>query len=164
MKLYKYIGPDVLELVFSEAGYVRFKCTYPKDYDDPYELFLTIDPNEMEPEIVAYYQEILGKIPQLPTTCFSKLPNVIPMWTHYARNLKGFVIEVDETTLRKIIPDISIGDVDYKKEANVVDLDLLRLANETGKPRHTYFLQRAAFSSAYFTKNICWRFEAKGGY
>jgi hypothetical protein len=161
MKLYKYIGPDVLELAFSEAGYVGFKCTYPKDYNDPYELFLTIDPNEVEPEILAYYQEILGELPQLPTTCFSNLPNVIPMWAHYACNSKGFVIEVDEETLLKIIPDISIADVDYKDEANVVDLDLVRRAYETGKPRHTYLLQRAAISNAYFTKNICWSYESE---
>ena len=38
-----------------------------------------IDPNEVEPEILAYYQEILGDIPQFPTTCFSNLPNVIPI-------------------------------------------------------------------------------------
>jgi hypothetical protein len=161
MKLYKYIWPDVLELAFAEAGYVGFKCTYPKDFNDPYELFLTIDPNEVEPEILAYYQEILGNIPQLPTTCFSNLPNVIPMWAHYAFNSKGFVIEIDEGRLRTIIPKISTADVDYKDDPTIIDPDLVRRAYGTGKPRHTYLLQRAAFSSAYFSKNICWSYESE---
>ena len=148
MKLYKYIGPDVLDLAFSKVGKVSLKCSYPKDYNDPYELFLTIEPNEVEPEILAYYQEILGDVPQLPTTCFSKLPNVIPMWAHYAHNSRGFVIEIDEEAVRATYPDISIDDVDYKDEANVVDHDLVNHALTTFKPRHTYLLQREAIGNA----------------
>ncbi len=161
MKLYKYLAPDVLELVLSEEGIVSLRCSYPKEYNDPYELFLTIDADEVEPEVHAFYLEILGGIPQFPTTCFSKLPNVIPMWAHYARESKGFVIEVDEEELLKSLPEGSIDDVDYKDEPNVVDLDRLRLAHATTKPRHTILLQRSTFGNAYFTKHISWSYEAE---
>ncbi len=161
MKMYKYLGPDVLDLAFPEPGKVAFKCAYPKEFNDPYELFLTIDPDEVDLEIVAYYLEILGEIEQFPTSCFSRLPNVIPMWAHYARDLKGFVIEVDEEKLRKFIPHVSIDDVDYHDEPTSVDLGSLRMAYETAKMRHTYLLQRSTGSRAYFTKNICWSYEAE---
>ncbi len=42
-KLYKYVGPDILDVAFSKDGFCGFKFSYPKDYNDPYELFLTID-------------------------------------------------------------------------------------------------------------------------
>ena len=42
-KIYKYISPDILELIFSKKDYCGLKFSYPKDYNDPYELFLTID-------------------------------------------------------------------------------------------------------------------------
>lgn len=161
MKIYKYLSPDVIDLVFPEPGKVAFKCTYPKDFNDPYELFLTINPHDVDDEIVAYYQEILGDLPQMPTSCFSRLPNVIPMWAHYANNSEGFVVEVGEDELQKIIPNVSVDDVDYEDEANIVDVGLVHYAYETGKPRHTYLLQRSAFSKAYFTKNICWSYEAE---
>jgi len=101
-KVYKYIGPDILDITFSNEGLCGFKCSYPKDYNDPYELFLTVDLEE-KPEILAFYNDVINKIPQYPTTCFSRSPIVTPMWAHYAHNSKGFVLEVDEDKLKKYI-------------------------------------------------------------
>ncbi|MBI4824901.1 MAG: DUF2971 domain-containing protein [Nitrospirae bacterium] len=161
MKLYKYIGPEILSIAFSKEGYVGLKCSYPKDYNDPFELFLTLDSYEAEAEIIAYYHEILGEVPQLPTTCFSKRPDVIPMWAHYAHQSRGFVIEIDESRMTKRFPDTSIDDVDYKDNPHAVELEAVILAYTTTKPRHTYLLQRAAFGNAYFTKSSCWSYESE---
>jgi len=93
--LYKYIGPATLDKVFSELGHFTMKCSLPKNFNDPYELFLTLDFRE-RPEALAYYADVVGDLPQIPTTCFSRSPDVVPMWAHYAQNLEGFAIELDE--------------------------------------------------------------------
>ncbi len=159
-KIYKYIGPDILDIAFSKDGFVGLKCSYPKDYNDPYELFLCIDPEE-SPELLAFYQETIGKIPQRPTTCFSNSPTVTPMWAHYAQTLSGFVIELDEDLLNEFLADSSIDDVDYQDEANEEISTLLHHAYVTCKPRHTFFLEKAVFGSAYFTKKKCWSYESE---
>ncbi len=89
--LYKYIGPEIFELSTAKLGVIGFKCSYPKDYNDPYELFLSID-TSIDTQLLAFYKESVGEIPQFPTTCFSKSPVVIPMWAHYGHSSKGFVI------------------------------------------------------------------------
>lgn len=159
-KIYKYIGPDILEIAFSKEDYVGLKCSYPKDYNDPYELFLCID-HEEAPELLAFYQDTIGKIPQRPTTCFSNFPTVTPMWAHYAQTLTGFVIELDEELLKEHLPDSSIADVDYQDEVNEEISTRLHHAYGTCKPRHTFFLQKAVFGSAYFTKKTCWSYESE---
>jgi hypothetical protein len=87
-----------LDVAFEKEDYCGFKFSFPKDYNDPYELFLTIN-FEDDPEVIAFYNEIVREIHQLPTTCFSNSPIVTPMWAHYAHNSKGFVIEIDEDKL-----------------------------------------------------------------
>jgi hypothetical protein len=72
MKLYKYSPPDVFTKMFRRKGFVGLKCDLPKNYNDPFELFLSLDANV---EDIAYYMEILGEIPQMPTSCFSKRPD-----------------------------------------------------------------------------------------
>src|SRR4051794_31212825 len=106
MKLYKYLSPGNLDSMFARGGLVGLKCDFPKNYNDPFELFLGIDPTEASEEDIAYYIEILGEIPQMPTTCFSKRPDVIPMWAHYGRDHTGYVVEIDE---KKLAKSISIG-------------------------------------------------------
>ncbi|MGO7863346.1 hypothetical protein ELH26_37190 [Rhizobium leguminosarum] len=69
-KLYKYIGPDHIDKIFSSHEEVTLKCSQPRDFNDPYELFLTTDFN-IDPESLAVYAEAVGELPQLPTTCFS---------------------------------------------------------------------------------------------
>lgn len=157
-KAYKYAGADVIGKAFSQEGYCNFKCSYPKDFNDPYELFLTIDYNQ-EPDILAYYLEAIGKLPQLATTCFSKSPDVIPMWAHYAHNHQGVVIEVDEDILSEYLPEVRFGDIDYLDEPDESILEFLQRAHATCKARHVYFLQNAVFSAAYYTKNTCWSYE-----
>jgi len=157
-KTYKYVGPDILEKAFSEEGKCRFKCSYPKDFNDPYELFLTVDFN-LSPELLAFYSETVDAIPQKATTCFSKSPSVVPMWAHYGHNHRGLVIEVDEEKIQEHFPEIGFGDVDYQEHPHKYIQDHLQRAFGTGKPRHTYFLWQAVMSAAYYTKMACWSYE-----
>ena len=157
-KLYKYIGPDILEIAFSKEDHCGFKCSYPKDYNDPYELFLTINFEE-HPERLAFYNEIVQEIPQLPTSCFSKSPIVTPMWAHYAHNSRGFVIEVDEENLSDYIDDPSIGDVTYQNEPRSGLSETFDRAYYRGKPRDMMFLRNGMQGAAYFTKHECWSYE-----
>jgi hypothetical protein len=84
-KIYKYIGPEHIDKIFHSPDVVTLKCSLPKEFNDPYELFRRIDFNE-RPDALAYYADAIGELPQLPTTCFSRSPAVIPMWAHYAQN------------------------------------------------------------------------------
>jgi hypothetical protein len=157
-KIYKYFGPSYLDKVIESPNLVTLKCSYPKNFNDPYELFLTID-FKQNPKVLAFYSDVMGDIPQLPTTCFSRSPSVLPMWAHYAQNLEGFVIEFDETMLTKLFPESGFGDVDYQDVPTSALMDILYRAFAIGKPRYLYMLQRGVFSAAYYTKALCWNYE-----
>lgn len=152
------MGADVLEVALSKSGFCSFKCSYPKDFNDPYELFLTID-YKQDPDLLATYRDTIGELPQLPTTCFSKSPGVVPMWAHYSHGHRGVVIEFNETLFLEHFPDVGFGDVDYRDEASEELLDLLVRACRIGKPRYHYLLQRGVFNAAYYTKHSCWFYE-----
>lgn len=159
MKIYKYISPENIKRVFPSNGTVSFKCDYPKNYNDPFELFLTVNTKGVDPKYIAYYHEIVGAIPQIPTSCFSKRPDIIPMWAHYAKEHGGIVVEVDEEILLKSNQKASVGEVKYTENTGTVDLEAVKYACETAKFRHTAMIQKSAIFSAYFTKNICWSYE-----
>lgn len=156
--MYKYIGPATLEKVFDKSEYLTVKCSLPKNFNDPYELFLTLDFHE-DPEALAFYADIVGELPQVPTTCFSRSPAVVPMWAHYAQNLEGFAIEIDEEKLSNAFPNSSFGNVDYMDAPREGQTERLHQALMTQKPRHVHFLRCAVFSSAYYTKTTCWSYE-----
>ncbi len=157
-KLYKYIGPDILDIAFNREDYCALKCSFPKDYNDPYELFLTIDLNE-SPDVLAYYNETVSEISQLPTTCFSKSPVVIPMWAHYAHSSRGFIIEIDEENLIKHLDSPSLSDITYQDTAKPELKDTLEMAYRRMKPRDIMHLRNHVHHSAYFTKHSCWEYE-----
>ncbi len=77
--IYKYTSAQTIDLIFSNKNEISFKCSYPKDFNDPYELFLAISYSQA-PDLLAFYSNAIGDIPQLPTTCFSMSPSVVPMW------------------------------------------------------------------------------------
>lgn len=156
--IFKYVGPSSIMKVFSIDGFATVKCSYPKDFNDPYELFLSLNFDE-QPEYLAFYTDTVGNLDQVPTTCFSLSPSVIPMWAHYAGNHEGFVIEFDEEQLSRVFAESGFGDVDYRDQADESLSEMLYRAAVTGKPRHTYMLRSAVFSAAYYTKTTCWEYE-----
>lgn len=156
--IYKYFGPSNIDKVFALPDIVSLKCSYPKDFNDPYELFLTVD-FDQRPDIIAFYADAIGDLPQKPTTCFSATPIVIPMWAHYAQNSEGFVIEFDEEKLRTAFSESHFDNVDYRDSSHKALTDMLYRASEIGKPRYVYLLQNWVFRAAYFTKTTCWSYE-----
>jgi len=159
MKLYKYSPPDVFKKMFAREGFVGLKCDLPKNYNDPFELFLSVNAEDAEVDTIAYYLEILGEIPQMPTSCFSKRPDVVPMWAHYGRDHTGYAIEIDEAGLAGAVSLGYIEDIEYSDTMGTVDLNLVNYAATTLKFRHTHRVQTMAFRSAYLTKNRCWEYE-----
>ncbi|CAM3211743.1 DUF2971 domain-containing protein [Pseudomonas plecoglossicida] len=160
--LYKYMGPDISNRFLVDGERCTIKLSYLKDYNDPFEFFLTIDYNQ-EPEILAYYNEIISMVTQQPVTCFSKSPISTPMWAHYASNSQGFVAEINETALNQWLDsqeaDPSFGDIDYRDTPSEGILNLLQQAYVTCKPRHTGWLWQSVGARAYFTKQTCWSYE-----
>lgn len=152
------MGSEIFSLTLKDDGLCSFKCSYPKDFNDPYELFLTID-FQQSPEMLATYRDAIGELPQLPTTCFSKSPSVIPMWAHYAHGHSGVVLEFNETNFSEHNPEIGFGDVDYLDAAREALLDMLARACHIGKPRYYYLLRKGVFSAAYYTKHTHWSYE-----
>jgi len=158
-KIYKYLKSELFDLVFSQPHQITLKASTPKEFNDPFELFLGMDTTDVRREVLAYYQELVSQIPQSPTVCFSKAPDIIPMWAHYAQESSGFVIEIEEESLACDQDNLTIEDVDYSSEPVTFEASEVGQAYGTGKPRHTYFIMRKAFSAAYFTKSECWSYE-----
>jgi hypothetical protein len=158
LKVYKYFSSEVLELVFNRDGFCGLKCSLPKDYNDPFELFLSVDLN-VSAECMATYREIVNELPQLPTTCFSKSPIVPPMWAHYGQNHSGFVLEFNVQGLRDCFENIRLADVNYRDTPDPMLKTHLEHATGTRKPRHAVQLISAAMSAGYFSKYTEWSYE-----
>lgn len=156
--LYKYVGASYLERVFELRNYVTLKCSLPKNFTDPFELFLTVSFQE-KPEALAFYTDVIGDLPQLPVTCFSRSPSILPMWAHYAENLTGVVLAFDEEKLGTSFPNSGFGNIDYRDKPDPGLTDLLYHAFHMGKMRYLYMLRQSEFSSAYYSKASCWQYE-----
>ena len=157
-KLYKYLAPEIADKALSKSG-ATLKFSLPKEFNDPFELFLTVDHNS-PPATLAFYEEVIGEIQNMPTTCFSRHPDVVPMWAHYGQNSEGFVIEVDEDALRaEINDDSAIQDVTYRDSRPEELAGLLARAQFRQKFRDIYFLRTAVYNAAYFTKASSWSYE-----
>jgi len=157
-KIYKYFSHDVMELVFNREGFCGIKCSFPKDYNDPFELFLGMDLN-CPPDHLAFYNDIVNDIPQNPTTCFSESPIVSPMWAHYSSNHSGFVLEFDLDGLRKHFEGNPIWEVSYRTGPHENLKKILERAAVLKKPRYSYQLQEFVFVESYFTKYDEWSYE-----
>jgi hypothetical protein len=157
-RLYKYVGPSYLGKVLAERRSISIRCSLPREFSDPYELFLTIR-FDTEPELLAYYADLIGEIVQRPTTCFSRRPDVVPMWAHYAEGLRGAVLELDESRLSAVFPKSSFGDVEYREKPDPRLNAMLEFAHGTQKFRHSRHLILAVLGAAYFTKSATWAYE-----
>ena len=156
--LYKYLPPECLGTVFGNAGFASFKCSTPAEFSDPYELFLSVD-LDTDSELLAFHRDVVGELPQLPTTCFSRSPIVVPMWCHHAGNFRGAVIELDQARLAECFPHSRLEDVTYADRASDDLMNLLVRARELQKPRYSVMLGAAVLHAAYFTKLAVWQYE-----
>ncbi|NKN15515.1 DUF2971 domain-containing protein [Rhizobium laguerreae] len=156
--VYKYVSPNNIAHIFSDPEKATVKFSLPADFNDPFELFLTIDFNR-DPDELAFYLDLISDGLQFPTTCFSTSPIVVPMWAHYAQNSQGFVIEFSEAKLREAFPDARFGNVSYSDVPKRDLSELLMRAHQIKKFRYVMWLRQAIFDSAYFTKTLCWSYE-----
>lgn len=157
-KLYKYFAPQLADNALSQNG-ATLKFSLPSEFNDPYELFLTVD-HDSPPATLAFYDEVIGEVMGMPTTCFSRNPDVVPMWAHYGQNGEGFAIEVDEDLLRVQLGDTcTIQDVEYRDTRPDGLAETLSRAQFRQKPRDIYFLRNSVYRAAYFTKATCWSYE-----
>lgn len=157
-KIYKYFSSGVLDLVFQRDECCALKCSLPKDYNDPYELFLGVD-TTIPSEDLATYRDIIQELPQLPTTCFSRSPIIPPMWAHYAQNHSGFVLEFDLEEIKATLPDAGLSDVSYRDSPNPGLAESVARGAVTKKPRHAVWLRDAVLHEAYFSKYSIWSYE-----
>lgn len=119
---YKHLGIDEKELVFNLFKNCQFKYSYPKNFNDPYDCHFETEINfeNFDREIFnqAFGQKINSKMWKLlenqlkltlkkqmlegvmdefresySVTCFNNAPLNILMWSHYAKNHEGFMVE-----------------------------------------------------------------------
>lgn len=149
--------------MFSKEGTFSIKFSSLKEFNDPYEYFLTIDYSSLEPEVLAVYEEIMTMHMPYWASCFSKTPINTPMWAHYADDFQGFSIELNENLLIKYLEknniDYKINDIEYLKSATPLLTEKIRYAAVRGKPRDYYIFQNLVYSYAYFAKQECWAYE-----
>jgi hypothetical protein len=126
MLLFKYLGPTAVAKVLPGGSHINIRFGLPKAYNDPYELFLQTDGDLGSDALRAFYEHMLGHIPQLPVTCFSRVPDCVPMWAHYAREHSGICLGFDEEELANRFPVAYIGDVDYSDSSAVSSGDRSR--------------------------------------
>lgn len=157
--IFKYSSANNIDHIFSVAEKATLKFSLPADFNDPFELFLTLDFNR-DPDELAFYLDLIGgELLQLPTTCFSVSPVVTPMWAHYAQNSQGFVIEFSESKLADAFPNANFRSVQYSDVPTMDLSELLARAYHIMKFRYNKWLIDAIFVSAYFTKTVCWSYE-----
>jgi hypothetical protein len=142
--LYKYMGADIADVLLMDDDHFSIKLSHLKDYNDPYEFFLTISYQRPAAEL-AFYNKMIAMVLQQPVTCFAKSPVIIPMWAHYANNPTGFSLEIDEGKLEKHIinsgySDISgLIDVEYRDVPIDGINEMLERAYQICKPRYIGF-------------------------
>lgn len=71
--------------------------------------------------------------------CFSKAPDILLMWSHYAKGHSGFCVEYDAAKLRRSAEGLAgVGwvEVEYVDEIPAIDFFV---ANEQGLEREDYF-------------------------
>jgi hypothetical protein len=161
MLLFKYVGPDAAPKVFERTDELSIRFGLPKTYNDPYELFLQPEPPLQHEEHRAFYDYFLGEVVEAPVACFSKRPDSVVMWAHYAKDGAGICLAFDEDELVDQFPLAYVGDISYSDGSAKVSSDLIKYAFETGKRRHTFGLLRIGHRAAYFMKRSDWKYEAE---
>lgn len=156
--LFKYLSPDAIDKVLLKSG-VSLRFQIPEDFNDPFELFLQPD-SALDGEILAFFDRYVGEIPQLPTACFSKHPDITTLWAHYAENSAGMCIAFNERQLANQYPVAYLHDVSYQDHPGAIPAGLIEHAFTTGKNRHVeHLMLPEAYRAAYFIKHEDWAYE-----
>ena len=145
--------------MLEDSGAASLRFSLPKDFNDPYELFLQPSGPLSSEEHRAFYQFFLGDVVQAPALCFSRRPDSVTMWAHYASEGEGIALAFDEDSLAEEFAVAYFADVDYSDQPATVDVDLIERAFGTGKRRDGLNLLSAAHRAAFFRKRTEWGYE-----
>ena len=159
MLLFKYVGPAAVAKVFSSPDRIAVRFGLPKQYNDPYELFVEPHPPLQSEDERAFYNYFLGRVVEAPVACFSRRPDSVVMWAHYGQEGRGICLGFDEDALADEFPIAYITDIDYRDGPAAIDSYVVSYAYATGKRRHTLRLLEIAHRAAYFTKRLDWQYE-----
>jgi hypothetical protein len=159
--LFKYLCPDGALKVFEHDAELALRFELPRDYNDPYELFLQAEPPFESEDVRAFYDFFLGEVAQAPVSCFSKRPDSVVMWAHYGRGGAGICIGFDEDRLAEQFPIAFVDDVEYLDRPATVESSIVNRAFLTGKNRHALRLLDIGHRAAYFIKRSDWRYESE---
>ncbi len=160
MLICKYLGPDGATAALSNADAVTPRFRFPREYNDPYELYL--EPERLLQKCCgmrAYFDHYLGELKQFPVSCFSHAPDSVVMWAHYGWDRKGICLIFDEDALCESFDQVLVDDVTYVDSFPSDYLNAVAHAQATGKARHMRFALSQAYSTAYFTKSAGWAYE-----
>ena len=164
MFLFKYVSPGAGPRVLEHNDRLLLRFGLPSTYNDPYELFLQPEEPIRSPEMRAFYDFFLGQVVQAPVTCFSRRPESVVMWAHYAQEGTGLCLGFDEGALVQQLSYCWLSDIEYVDEPATISAGMLQHAFVTGKRRHTIFLFAQAHTSAYFQKEQIGSMKLRGAW
>lgn len=162
MNIYKYCKKDIYRAMFKKKEFFSLKFSKLKDFNDPYEFFLTIDYNIPSNQLATYNEMLSMQLTYL-ATCFSKTPINTPMWAHYADDFQGYSLEINEKRLTDHLNNLNktpiFDDITYRNKASEYLNKRLQYASIRCKYRDIYLFERAVIHEAYFVKQKCWKYE-----
>ena len=133
MLLFKYMNEDAALRTLEKADSIVLRFALPKTFNDPYELFLEPDRPLDDENTRAFYDYWVGQVIQTPVTCFSRRPESVVMWAHYAQTGTGLCLGFDDDALVKTFEACYLEDVVYSDNPGQVPADVIEFAFGTSK-------------------------------
>jgi len=159
MLLFKYINGRGVRGMLPAPGSLSLRFSSPRDYNDPYELFLQPDSALDDEDEAAFYEYFLGHVVSLPVTCFSRRPDLVTMWAHYSAEGSGVCVAFDEDRLADEFEFAFVDDVAYSETPAQIPTHMITWALTTGKRRHALRMLEVGHKAAYFVKRADWNYE-----
>lgn len=169
-----YLHEKDIGCINFDEEFFTLKFTDLSQYNDPYEQALAVDLSLVDSDnldeflyLMRTYRKEINKCKGYFASCFSKKPDVTPMWAHYANEQKGFVLALNEDMLREYFEkslklaenDFYIEDIDYQSEMDPDFQMYFETGNFRGKGIGLHIAQSQFFKAFYFHKQKCWDYE-----
>lgn len=82
-------------------------------------------------------------------TCFSRRPDNLLMWAHYADGLRGFCVEFDRREIADSLGNAKIYDVSYVETPSVVDASVMAVLHDQWYFNNEAFVEVDALSKRF---------------
>ena len=141
-KIYKYYSYDCcLEKMFAPILKNTLRYRRPLSFNDPYDCHITTELNESITSLREHDMETV-----FVCSLTTNYDNIL-MWSHYASNHKGFVVEYDMNELRKI-NEHQVETFSYVEYSNAIPSRKLLVKDSTKD-----------IVPAIYHKALCWGYE-----